>query len=89
MKNFIHEIIATPNNTSIIFNKISGKAVQVKSFYKQVSGSPTVKLITSIKETLSLTYLLVKVNITIMKCVLFGNLCVGSQVQVCQNMLFL
>ena len=34
MKNFIHEIIATPNNTSIIFNKISGKAVQVKSFYK-------------------------------------------------------
>jgi hypothetical protein len=24
-----------------------------------------------------------------MKCVLFGNLCVGSQVQVCQNMLFL
>jgi hypothetical protein len=54
MKNFIYEIIATPNNTSFIFNKISGKAVQVKRFYKQVSGSPTVKLITSIKETLSL-----------------------------------
>jgi hypothetical protein len=54
MKNFIYEIIATPKNTSIIFNKISGKAVQVKSFYNctfKVSGSPKVKLITSIKET--------------------------------------
>jgi hypothetical protein len=30
---------------------ISGKAVQVKRFYKQVSGSPTVKLITNIEET--------------------------------------
>ena len=53
---------------------ISGKAVQVKRFYKQVSGSLTVKLITNIKETYYrydvnvLKYLLVKVNITIMKC---------------------
>jgi hypothetical protein len=52
MKNFISEMIATPN-TSITFNKISGKAIQVKSFYKQVSGSPTVKLVIYkyIKET--------------------------------------
>ena len=54
MKNFIYEIITTPKNTSIILNKISGKAVQVKSFYNctfKVSGSPTVKLITRVKET--------------------------------------
>jgi hypothetical protein len=61
-------------SVSVIFNMISGKAVQVKRFYKQVSGSLTVKLITNIKETYYrydvnvLKYLLVKVNITIMKC---------------------
>jgi hypothetical protein len=59
---------------------ISGKAVQVKRFYKQVSGSLTVKLITNIKETYYrydvnvLKYLLVKVNITIMKCTFIWKL---------------
>jgi hypothetical protein len=36
MKNFIYEIIATPNNASFIFKKISGKAVQVKRLNKKV-----------------------------------------------------